>query len=345
MNISKFLMFSLTVFSVALDVDGQQVYQAQAGAAPAQINQSPNVNLPQQYAIQSQVSTQQTPDTKDGISSLSGDGGTKEIKETNTFLEYYSRQGSEFSPLIYVQESSLSKQYINHEDLKKSVVVFFGDWCPHCDSFLKSFSKNVELLRLAGVKVIFINVPSIERLKNWKEPTVDEFNVAENKIASYGIKLSHRDVFVGLLGDRVTLAKSGVEGLPVVLAIKEGKEYFRGVGESGVNKLNLSDQAILKQFLQIWDKEKKVDNDKPKKSYLSSPKKQYGQKSDKFSSKSKKNRKNKQNFGKKKFVSIATYNKSHYGNLSVDMDAAFYETQILNGDVNKSGACPLSHKH
>lgn len=351
MNISKISVFSFLVFVSALDA-GQQVYQAQAGAVPAQIQQQQPQQFPQQQqaAQGSQPQQQQaqaaagSPVDQNGVSELSGEGSPKTPKETNMFLEYYSRQGAEFGSSLYVQEASLSKQNISQDDLKKAVVVFFGDWCPHCDSFLKSFSKNVELLRLAGVNVIFINVPSIDRLKNWKEPTVDEFNAAENKIASYGIKLSNKKVFVGLLGDRITLAKSGIEGLPVVIAVKDGREYFRGVGESGVSKLNLSDQAVLKQFLEIWDKEPKETNaakDTGKSQKSSVSKKNRAHKSVASSKGRKSNAKpTKNKFGQKS--SATGYNKSHYGNIDINIEEAAHATNLLN-DMNGSGTCPFSH--
>lgn len=184
----------------------------------------------------------------------------KNSVSSNPFLEYSVRQNSQLfkdGSSFYFQSGSrsLTKRGISQDHLKKAVVVFFGDWCPHCDSFLRAFSPHVELLRLSGVSTIFVAIPSIERLKNWKDPNIDEFNAAENKIASYDIKLATKKTFVAMIGDRSVLATCGIEGLPVFVAVKEGKEVCRFVGEKAVQKINISDPAVLKQFLSIWDSE------------------------------------------------------------------------------------------
>ena len=65
---------------------------------------------------------------------------------------------------------------------------------------------------------------------------------------------------VVLLGDRNVLTKAGVSGLPVFLAVKNSKEYFRGVGDNGVSKLKLGDKNVWKQFLEIFgDNKQKAD--------------------------------------------------------------------------------------
>jgi hypothetical protein len=118
-------------------------------------------------------------------------------------------------------------------------------------------------MRLAGIKVILINVPTIERLKNWQEPNVDEFNEAENKIASYGIKLANNQVFVTMISSRLILAACGIEGLPVMIAVKRGEERYRAVGENAVQKMNFSDQKTFREFLEIWDESQESEPTHP----------------------------------------------------------------------------------
>ncbi|MDR2666744.1 MAG: peroxiredoxin family protein [Holosporales bacterium] len=267
-------MFSVVFSIIMSDVSAQQRSVNQtARIGTITQNATPQsrgaLNAPVVSSKSSLDLNKMSSNTQGGVTPLVESAHTTQDKEDNQFLEYYSRQGTEFSASVYYQEGKkLTKRDISVDDLVKTIVVFFGEWCPHCDKFLREFSKNVDMLRMYGINIVFISVPSIDRLKNWQEPNVDEFNVAENKISSYGIKLS-RKVSVALLGDKKTLAHTGVEGLPVIVAIKNGMERFRGVGESGTSKLQLSDQAVLKNFLKIWDPEKELENESTKKSQTS----------------------------------------------------------------------------
>ncbi len=177
-------------------------------------------------------------------------------QSNNIFLEYYAKQGSNFSaPVFFFENNALIKRDISFDDLKKSVVIFFGDWCPHCHKFLTEFSKHIATLAKSGVNAIFLHVPSVEKLRNWQEPSVQDYHAVVQKLSSYGISSTARNVKVVLLGERTALSQLGISGLPVFLAVKNAKEYFRGVGDSGVSKLQLSDPNILKQFLEIWGKD------------------------------------------------------------------------------------------
>ena len=285
MHVSKFLKIAVVgCYYLVFNGVAQQypVYQAQAGGggipqqtpqpqpqpqqqgqavATAQGQQAPGAVVagspaqPQQ--IQPQQQQQSGPMNDQGVAQ--GDAKPKEPENKNPFLEYYSKQGSEFAAKVYYQNGKeLSLEQISNDDSKKAVIVFFGEWCPHCDNFLKIFSKQLEFLRLYKVNVIFIHVPSIDRLKDYEKElsfkyTPDEFNQAENKISAYGIKLSKKKMKVALLGDRVSLGKNGIEGLPVVIAIRDGKECFRAVGENTSAKLDFSNEEVLKNFLAIWD--------------------------------------------------------------------------------------------
>jgi thiol-disulfide isomerase/thioredoxin len=198
----------------------------------------------------------------------------KIASDTNPFLEYYPRQGSTIPSVgssFYFQENKkLVKRSINSSLLKKAILIFYGDWCPHCDSFLKTFTQYFDVIELSGITTIFIAVPTIEKLKNWKAPTLNEFKTAENKISSYEIKLLKNKSFVVAIGDKSVLKTSGVDGLPVIVVVKNEKEMFRAVGEQASQFVNLSNQTTLKQFLEIWGKDKlktdqTIENDLDKK--------------------------------------------------------------------------------
>lgn len=219
------------------------VYQAQAGNMPS--NQ--NFNSYNNFENNSQ-----------------NNNNNQNSKVQNPFLEYYTRQGSKLfndkSFFFFQEGKKLVKRFISVDNLKKSLVIFFGDWCPHCKTFLTAFSKSIELLRLSGINIIFIAVPTIDKLRDWKDPNIDDFNNAENKIASFGIKLSHKQTFVTLIADRMILANCGIEGLPVIIAVKNGEERYRAVGENAIRKLDLSNQNTLQQFLEIWDDDNNNEN-------------------------------------------------------------------------------------
>jgi thiol-disulfide isomerase/thioredoxin len=188
----------------------------------------------------------------------------------NHFLEYYTRQGTpmpkESASFYFSDGKKLVKKSINSGSLHKTVIMFFGDWCPHCDTFLKNFANDVDILKSHGVTMVFVAVPSIDKLKNWKDPSVEDFKAAEDKISSYGIKLDKEKVFVVMIGDKSVLPSCGVDGLPVLVAVAHGKERFRSVGEKAVHVMNLSDQETLRQFLEIWGKDKtETMDDTPKK--------------------------------------------------------------------------------
>lgn len=198
---------------------------------------------------------------------------TLPAQSNNIFLEYYARQGSDFSASVFLYEKNiLVKRDISYDVLKKAVIIFFGDWCPHCHKFITEFSKHIATLTKHGINVIFLHVPSVERLQNWQDPTTQDYQAVVQKLNSYGITPS-KNVKTVLLGSRIALSQIGISGLPVFLAIKNSKEYFRGIGDSGVSKLQLSDPSVLKQFLEIWgqdeDKKASVNNTrnetKPKK--------------------------------------------------------------------------------
>lgn len=268
MNISK-LVFILPIISFSAVSQQYPVFQAQAGSVPQQQNYVQQAQQDNQQAVQqdSQQSAQtaqqnQTPQSTQATSSLNDLSNVPAKKvEKNEFLQFYTRQGGEICPSVFYQQgNSVVKRNISQEKLEKAVLVFFGDWCPHCHKFMSSFAnaKNLEPLVKYGINVIFINIPSVDKLRKWEDPTLDEFNAVENKVSGYinpdGVGVSLTDqVSVTLLGDVATLQKSGIDGLPVVVAVKDGKEYYRGVGESCISKLQFTELNVLMDFLDIWN--------------------------------------------------------------------------------------------
>ena len=241
------------------------------------------------FAAQQSVQTQVFPANAGAVTQAAPEAqGTQasQPQNNNIFLEYYAKQGSAFSASVFKQENgALVKRDISYDDLKKTVVIFFGDWCPHCHRFLTDFSKYIGTLTAKGIKIMLLNVPSVERLKTWQDPTSQDYQNALQKVQSYGINPSS-GVELVLLGERTTLAKTGVSGLPVFIAVKDAKEYFRGVGDKGVSKLQLSDANVLKQFLEIWgddSKDSAKDDSVAEKKSTKSPKHKAEKKSSKKS--------------------------------------------------------------
>jgi thiol-disulfide isomerase/thioredoxin len=186
--------------------------------------------------------------------------GTREEQgsnQQNQFLEYYPRQGQ---PLFLdnmdfcflSNEQKIVKRQINGSLTEKAIVIFWGEWCPHCETCLKTFSPYFEILRLAGIKTIFVHVPTMEVLKNWRDPTVDDFNEAKNKLTSCGVTLVDNWVFLTMIGDKSVLSGCAVTSLPVMIAIKDNREVCRVVGVNAVQKINLSNPDTFRKFLGIW---------------------------------------------------------------------------------------------
>jgi thiol-disulfide isomerase/thioredoxin len=230
---------------------GQAVYQAQAGTVPA-------YEAPQPPAQNNQPSQQpvfNSPQMND----------SNPFAKNNRFLAAYDKQGREFSANVFEEKGGrLSRLSLSGDAIKKCVVVFIGDWCPHCEKFISTFAHSIDLLKSNGVKILFLAVPSIDRLRNWREPTIADYESVKQKVTSFGVRLGN-GVQIVLLGDGATLARSGVEGLPVFLAIDEGKEKFRGTGEGSLSKVNLSDENVRNEFLEIWGKKAEQKDAAPSK--------------------------------------------------------------------------------
>ncbi len=288
----RFVSYYGLILGLIPSVLNAQIYQAAPGTASTFATQ--NFSSQNNNQIQNQLSV---------------------IPNDNIFLEYYAKQGDDFMASVYYNETSkLVKRDISFNDLKKTVIIFSGDWCPYCHNFLTNFSQYIKDLNSKGIKIIIVNVPSIDKLKNFVTPTIDDYNEVKSKLESYGITFSSMTK-LAILGEKATLARNGIEGLPVFIAVKNGKEYFRGVGQSGISKLQLSNQTVLKQFLEIWDeKVEQPDSDKK-------PTKITSQKKEKTNHKQQHSKASKINKKKAKETKIKS---------KVDISASKNATELLN---------------
>ncbi len=261
LNPKNFTVLALSLYALSgATAEEQQVYQAQAGAAPQQEVPSPQDQEKKQPQA-TEINPQQAKESLDSSETTPPTPVSTEKNEENTYIQTSSPK---YNQEVIVKEhhkvgEKLSKmQQLSQDKLKKAVIFFFGVWCVACEALLKKFAATIDFLRLYGVNVVFVAIPQPDSMKNWKEPTMDDYKAAETKLASYGIDLSYKKIQLVMLGDKVTLAKNGIEGLPVVIVVKNGKESFRTYGDQAVKAFNLSEDANLKGLLGVWDSESKV---------------------------------------------------------------------------------------
>jgi thiol-disulfide isomerase/thioredoxin len=184
-------------------------------------------------------------------------------------LAPYAQQGNTFRGLIYTFESGTPiLRPFTEADLHNVVIIFIANWCPHCDYALRTWAPHFAKLTARGIRIILVNVPALEDLKSGKVPTKKEHDDTIQKLLTLGVRVGGliRLVFAGT---KATLIDAGIVGLPVILAILDGKERFRAFGNSGVATLNLADDKVVSNFMAIFDS----DKDHPKEKYLEEPNK------------------------------------------------------------------------
>lgn len=180
--------------------------------------------------------------------------GSYNNNQPNAFTENYALKGKPFSATVYRKDrnNQLYKTTLNSNELRRAIVIFFGDWCPHCSRFLQNFSKNIPALTQAGVKIIFIGVPSVDTLQNWHNPTDADYNENLQKLNGFGIQLGNNMELV-LLGDSASLQNNAVDSLPTMMAISNGRECFRGGADNSIEKAEFSNNDEVNQFLQVFN--------------------------------------------------------------------------------------------
>ena len=123
MSNKKFVIFPLLLSSLNATQQGNQAQVYPANAGEAVHAEQPSTNVTESNNIQN---ASQSVDSK----------------SNNVFLEYYAKQGNDFSMSVFYNENgNLVKRNISYDDLQRTVVIFFGNWCPHCHKFLTGFSK------------------------------------------------------------------------------------------------------------------------------------------------------------------------------------------------------------
>jgi len=220
----------------------------------------------------------------------------KSRSQNNPFLVNYARKNKRFSATVYKMDKNgkLYRSQLDSKSLQKAIIIFFGDWCPHCAHFLTSFAKYINQLTSSGIKIIFIGVPSIERIQNWQTPTISDYNESKNKLQSFGInpeqlsqnaksehdqakqqkknkqqhnadilKLNMPAVELVLLGDNSVLDNNAIDSLPTMLAVNNSTEQFRGGADNSLDVVNFENPISMQQFQEIWyeDDEEEEDNE------------------------------------------------------------------------------------
>ncbi|MDR1034870.1 MAG: hypothetical protein LBL32_02965 [Holosporales bacterium] len=201
-----------------------------------------------------------------------GQSSTEQLNITQPMIN--PGTGAQISVPVFIKKGNqLSKSELTQNSLLgKAVVICVGDWCPHCANFLNTFAKYIEILRMYGINIIFLHVPSLEILGNWRDPTMEDYQSAEGKLQQYGIKADSPEsktkpagVYLVMLGSKDALAKVNVSSLPTAIGSNNGRECFRHVGEDAVRSLCLSNPDILTNILKIFNKDSKGIDDSSKK--------------------------------------------------------------------------------
>jgi len=246
----------------------------------------------------------------------------------NPFLNNTIRKNEKFSAIVYDinKKGKLHKRILGYQPdsngnlvrpdkyLQKAIVIFFGDWCPNCAKFLTSLSKYLNQLISSGIKIVFISVPSIERIQNWQNPSISDYNEARNKLRSFNIDLTQLDpdsydaagnpnnrkdkkVELLLLGDNYSLSDNDIDSLPVMIAVHNSIEQFRGGSDNSLDVVNFEDPTAMRQFQEIWrnnddDEDDEDDEDDDDEEEEDDDYEEYEEKPKKKRSKSKKKKKN-----------------------------------------------------
>ena len=180
--------------------------------------------------------------------------GSYNNSQQNVFTENYALKGKQFSAKVFRKNDNnqLIRTELNSDNLQRAIVIFFGDWCPHCSRFLRNFSRNIPALTQSGVKIIFIGVPSVARLQKWSDPTDADYNENLQKLNDFGIQLGN-NVELVLLGNSGSLGSNSVDSLPTMMAISYGKECFRGGADNSIERAEFNNNDEVNQFLQVFN--------------------------------------------------------------------------------------------
>ena len=158
---------------------------------------------------------------------------------------------------LHAQDNRLLPKMLSQEELSKTIVIFWADWCVFCKKFLLDvFPKLFELhkkeqeLGLEKTKIIFIKVPEIRNIMKWKNPTTNDFDQAE-KTLQYAQQDDCIKSF--LLADLHSLEINKVISIPSVIFVKNGIEISRASScAKSSDILNFKNPKILNDFINIF---------------------------------------------------------------------------------------------
>ena len=74
-------------------------------------------------------------------------------------------------------------------------------------------------------------------------------------------KRKNKKVELLLLGDNYSLSNNDIDSLPVMIAIKNSIEQFRGGSDNSLDVVNFENPTSMQQFQEIWREEERDDDD------------------------------------------------------------------------------------
>ncbi|MDR1233551.1 MAG: hypothetical protein LBJ92_00125 [Holosporales bacterium] len=166
-----------------------------------------------------------------------------------------------FDVEVYVQENgNLVKRHINQSILRKALVVFIGEGCPHCERFLSEFAQHYRRITNEGVVTVFIRIPSISDLQAGRIPTMQEYDSAVSEVRVVGAPSNTIKVF--LLADYPSLMRVGITAIPVGFIVNHSKQRLKMEGDTLFQKTDFSDDSVLQSFLEYFKGNEESDQGK-----------------------------------------------------------------------------------
>ncbi|MDR0640350.1 MAG: hypothetical protein LBF65_01275 [Holosporales bacterium] len=167
---------------------------------------------------------------------------------------------TDFDVEVYVLENgNLVKRHINQSILRKALVVFIGEGCPHCEKFLSGFAQHYKRLTSEGVTVVFVRIPAIDALQAGRVPTMQEYESAASETSV--VSSPSNTVKVFLLADYPALMKVGVTAIPVGFIVDRGAQRLKMEGDALIQKTDFSDDSVLQSFLEYYTKDDESNRD------------------------------------------------------------------------------------
>ncbi|MDR0630541.1 MAG: thioredoxin family protein [Holosporales bacterium] len=167
-----------------------------------------------------------------------------------------------FGTKIYKKiNGRLAQISIPSSSLQNTIVIFGAVWCPHCKKLKETLSGNsVDLIRKNNINIIIINVPKgVIQKKDLYQLSSQDYEESEQEAKSLNLDSK---AFI-CLGDKATLLKAGIKGLPTVFVVKNGEIKYRVEGEDAISKLNFVDPTAQEKLLELFKPEQIIAKVKP----------------------------------------------------------------------------------